>query len=77
MMRTRRIHYHIRGNLGKNRISVSPPSQLTDEGGDATFTITARNTIGMAKVIFTAEYGIHFDHSVKRILTHFFRYCAR
>ena len=38
----------------KKRISVSPVSQLTNENGQAIFTITARKKIGKAKVTFHA-----------------------
>ena len=39
---------------GSKRISVSPTSSVTDENGEATFTITAKNMAGSAKVIFKA-----------------------
>ena len=39
---------------GSNRISVSPPSSVTDENGEATFTITAKNKTGKAQVSFKA-----------------------
>ena len=39
---------------GKKRITVSPESQETDENGESTFTITAKNNGGNAKVSFKA-----------------------
>ena len=39
---------------GKKRITVSPESQETDENGESTFTITAKNNSGNAKVSFKA-----------------------
>ncbi len=39
---------------GKKRISVSPTSDSTDENGQATFTITAKNKTGNARVTFKA-----------------------
>ena len=38
----------------KKRVSVSPASQLTNENGKATFTITARKKVGKARVTFQA-----------------------
>lgn len=38
--------------VGSKRISVSPKSAITDEAGKATFTITAKDKIGKAKVTF-------------------------
>ncbi|MFN3533128.1 MAG: M12 family metallo-peptidase [Candidatus Brocadia sp.] len=40
---------------GKKRISVSPPSGITDSNGQATFTITAGKKKGNAKVKFKAD----------------------
>ncbi|TVM02944.1 MAG: hypothetical protein CV087_07825, partial [Candidatus Brocadia sp. WS118] len=37
---------------GKKRVVVSPPNALTDENGQATFTITATKKTGNAKVQF-------------------------
>ena len=42
------------GASGKKRISVSPASQLTNENGQAIFTITAKKKIGKARVAFHA-----------------------
>ncbi len=42
------------GASGKKRISVSSASQLTNENGQTTFTITARKKLGKAKVTFQA-----------------------
>lgn len=39
---------------GKKRIYVSQASQLTDENGQAIFTITARKKTGKARVTFQA-----------------------
>ena len=39
---------------GKRRVSVTPSSQVTDENGDAVFTITAKNKVGNARVTFKA-----------------------
>lgn len=39
---------------GKKRISITPTSAVTDESGEATFTITATEKIGNAKVTFKA-----------------------
>ena len=41
-------------SAGKKRISVSPTSDSTDEDGQATFTITAKNKTGNARVTFKA-----------------------
>jgi len=41
-------------SAGKKRISVSPTSDSTDENGQATFTITAKNKTGNARVTFKA-----------------------
>ena len=38
--------------IGSKRISVSPESAITDEAGKSTFTITAKNKTGKAKVTF-------------------------
>ena len=38
--------------VGSKRISVLPTSAITDEAGKATFTITAKDKIGKAKVTF-------------------------
>lgn len=38
--------------IGSKRISVSPKSAITDEAGKATFTITAKDKNGKAKVTF-------------------------
>ncbi|WP_315850896.1 MULTISPECIES: RCC1 repeat- and reductase domain-containing protein [Candidatus Kuenenia] len=40
---------------GKKLISVSPTSAVTDENGDVTFTIKAKNKKGNAKVYFSIE----------------------
>ena len=40
--------------IGKKRVSVSPTSVSTDENGQATFTIAAKNKIGSARVTFRA-----------------------
>ena len=40
--------------VGKNRISISPISQSTDEDGKATFKVTAGNTSGRARIMFVA-----------------------
>ncbi len=42
-------------NKGKKLISVSPTSAVTDENGDAKFTIKAKNKKGEAKVYFSVE----------------------
>ena len=47
---------------GSKRISVSPASPVTDEDGEATFTITAKKKTGKAKVSFEAG-------AVKKTLT--------
>ena len=39
---------------GRKRIAVSPASSVTDEDGEATFTITAGKKTGKAKVSFEA-----------------------
>ena len=39
-------------NAGAKRISISPASDSTDENGQATFTITAKNKTGSARVAF-------------------------
>ena len=39
---------------GKKRISISPASAVTDESGEAEFTITATEKLGTAKVTFKA-----------------------
>ncbi|MEK9144991.1 MAG: hypothetical protein AAB339_05220, partial [Elusimicrobiota bacterium] len=39
---------------GKRLISISPSTQATDENGEAMFTITAKNKIGIARVTFSA-----------------------
>lgn len=38
--------------VGSKRVSVSPKSAITDEAGKATFTITAKDKTGKAKVTF-------------------------
>ncbi len=38
--------------VGSRRVSVSPKSAITDEAGKATFTITAKDKTGKAKVTF-------------------------
>ena len=43
------------GASGKKRISVSPASQLTNENGQATFTITAKKKTGKARGTFQAS----------------------
>ena len=43
------------GKFGSNRISISSISEVTDENGQAKFTITAKNKIGKAKVTFKAD----------------------
>ena len=40
---------------GAKRISISPTSAKTDANGEVTFTITAKNKTGNAKVTFKAE----------------------
>lgn len=40
------------GKAGNKRISISSISEVTNENGEARFTITAKNTIGKAKVTF-------------------------
>ncbi|OGW73712.1 MAG: hypothetical protein A3J81_08380 [Nitrospirae bacterium RIFOXYB2_FULL_43_5] len=42
------------GNDGGKLISVSPVIQATDEGGEAVFTITAKNRTGAARITFNA-----------------------
>lgn len=50
---------------GKKKIVVSPPSAITDENGQAIFTITATKKTGNAKVIFDAGYGLKDKVTVK------------
>ncbi len=50
------------GKAGSRRISISSASEVTDENGQAKFTITAKNKIGNAKVTFNAD-------SLKKTLT--------
>ena len=40
---------------GKKIVSVSPTSAVTDENGEATFTIKAKNKKGKATVYFSIE----------------------
>ena len=40
------------GKAGSRRISISSTSEVTDENGEAIFTITAKDMIGKAKVTF-------------------------
>ena len=40
------------GKAGSRRISISSASEVTDENGEARFTITAKDKIGKAKVTF-------------------------
>lgn len=49
---------------GKKRISVSPPSAVTNASGQVTFTITAKKNTGNAKVRFEAN-GLIDNVSVK------------
>jgi len=39
---------------GRNRISISPTSAITDENGQATFTIAAKKKAGVARITFKA-----------------------
>lgn len=41
--------------FGSKSISISSTSKITDENGQAKFTITAKNRIGTARVIFKAN----------------------
>ena len=43
------------GKAGSRRISISSTTEVTDANGQAKFTITAKNKIGSAKVIFNAD----------------------
>lgn len=43
------------GKFGSKSISISSTSEVTDENGEAKFTITAKNKIGSARVTFKAD----------------------